>query len=91
MYGPYRGCGPHGRHNREYNKHEFYLLFNYLGFNVDEMCSANVYEIMTNFYFDPSKFEHPMGYRKHNLAHHIFIRARKTGEELGERFGLPLV
>jgi hypothetical protein len=46
IYDPYSGCRPYGRHNREYNKHELYLLLNYLGFTIDAMFTADVHEIM---------------------------------------------
>jgi SAM-dependent methyltransferase len=44
IYDPYSGYGPYGRHNREYNKHELYLLLDYLGFTVDVMFTADVHD-----------------------------------------------
>ena len=85
MYDPYSGFGPYGRHNREYNKHELYLLLNYLGFTVDEIFSADVHDNTTELYLDPVKFGHLIEYRKHDLGQYIFIRARKTGEDKGKK------
>ena len=68
MYDPYSGFGPYGRRNREYNKHELYLLLNYLSFTVDEIFSADVHDNMTNLYLDPDKFGHLIEYRKHDLG-----------------------
>ncbi|AMM14732.1 hypothetical protein AX768_12125 [Burkholderia sp. PAMC 28687] len=85
MYDPYSGFGPYGRHNREYNKHELYLLLTYLGFTIDEMFSADVHDNMTALYLDPDKFGHLIEYRKHDLGQYLFIRARKTSEDKGKK------
>lgn len=80
IYDPYSGYGPYGRHNREYNKHELFLLLNYLGFTVDEMFTADVHQNLTGTYLDPDKFGHLIEYRQHDLGQYIFVRARKTNK-----------
>jgi SAM-dependent methyltransferase len=80
IYDPYSGHGPYGRHNREYSKHELFLLLDYLGFTIEEMFTADVDENRTESYLDPDKFGHLIEYRKHDLGHYIFLRATKTGE-----------
>jgi SAM-dependent methyltransferase len=81
----YSAFGPYGRHNREYNKHELHLLLTYLGFTIDEMFSADVHDNMTGSYLDPDKFGHLIEYRKHDLGQYIFVRARNTGVDRGNK------
>jgi len=45
IYDPYSGYGPYGRHNREYNKHELYLMLTYLGFTVEEISLRTLIRI----------------------------------------------
>jgi SAM-dependent methyltransferase len=85
MYDPYSAFGPYGRHNREYNKHELHLLLTYLGFTIDEMFTADVHDNMTGIYLDPDKFGHLIEYRKHDLGQYIFLRARNTGIDRGNK------
>lgn len=85
IYDPYSGYGPYGRHNREYNKHELYMLLSYLGFAVEEIFSADVHDNGTDRCLDVSKFGHLIEYRKNDLGQYIFIRAKKDGEGGGRR------
>jgi SAM-dependent methyltransferase len=85
IYDPYSGYGPYGRHNREYNKHELYLMLTYLGFTVEEIFTADVNPNLSANYLDTSKFGSLIEYRKHDLGQYIFVRARKSGEDKGKK------
>jgi SAM-dependent methyltransferase len=80
IYDPYSGYGAYGRHNREYNKHELYLLLDYLGFKIDSMFTADVHNNYTNNYISVSKLKPFLKYREHDLGQYIFIKALNTGE-----------
>lgn len=80
IYDPYSGYGPYGRHNREYNKHELYLLLDYLGFTVDVMFTADVHENQAGSYAAVTEFEKLLRHRKLDLGQYIFVRALNTGE-----------
>lgn len=84
IYDPYSGYGPYGRHNREYNKHELYLLLNYLGFTVDVMFTADVHENQASSYAPISEYETLLKHRELDLGQYIFVRALNTGKA-GER------
>lgn len=76
----YSKHGPYGRHNREYNKHELFMLLTHLGFTVEEMFTADVHENMTAAYLDLEKFGHLIEYRQHDLGQYIFVRAKNTDD-----------
>ncbi|MBV6623526.1 MAG: methyltransferase domain-containing protein [Rivularia sp. (in: Bacteria)] len=80
IYDPYSGYGPYGRHNREYNKHEIYLLLDYLGFSIDAMFSADVHENNANNYSSISNLEPLLKRREHDLGQYIFVRASNSRE-----------
>jgi SAM-dependent methyltransferase len=84
IYDPYSGYGPYGRHNREYNKHELYLLLNYLGFTIDAMFTADVHENHASSYVSGSELEGLLRHREMDLGQYIFVRALNTGKA-GER------
>ncbi|KAG9581456.1 hypothetical protein KCV01_g15373, partial [Aureobasidium melanogenum] len=44
IYDPISGYGVYGRHNREYNKHELYLMLDHLGFDLEALFSSDVHE-----------------------------------------------
>ncbi|MGI0135271.1 MAG: class I SAM-dependent methyltransferase, partial [Candidatus Micrarchaeaceae archaeon] len=44
IYDPYSRYGPHGRHNREYTRHELALLLEHCGFDVEQLFTANVHD-----------------------------------------------
>lgn len=83
IYDPYSAYGPYGRHNREYNKHELYLLLNHAGFFIREMFSADVHENITSNFFDLSKFQDLLNFRRADLGQYIFLRAaiNKVGKD----------
>ena len=45
IYDPFSGYGPYGRHNREYNKHELFLLLSHVGFEIEIMFSSDVFKV----------------------------------------------
>ncbi len=84
IYDPYSGYGPYGRHNREYNKHELYLLLDYLGFSIDVMFTADVHQNNAGVYSQVSQLKPLLEQRKFDLGQYIFVRAlntRKAGEK----------
>ncbi|MBD1905969.1 class I SAM-dependent methyltransferase [Funiculus sociatus GB2-A5] len=84
IYDPYSGYGPYGRHNREYNKHELYLLLNYLGFTIDSMFTADVHQNNASCYALVSNLKPLLKQRELDLGQYIFVRAlntRKAGEK----------
>jgi SAM-dependent methyltransferase len=84
IYDPYSGYGPYGRHNREYNKHELYLLLNYLGFTVDAMFTADVHENHASSYASVSELKSLLRHREMDLGQYIFVKAVNSGKA-GER------
>lgn len=75
IYDPYSSYGPYGRHNREYNKHELYLLLNHAGFEIQTMFSSDVHPNNASNYFAIDKFQDLIIFRKHDLGQYIFLRA----------------
>ena len=78
IYDPYSGYGPYGRHNREYNKHELYLLLDYLGFSIDTMFTADVHQNNAGVYSKTFQLKPFLEQRKLDLGQYIFIRALNT-------------
>lgn len=76
IYDPYSGYGPYGRHNREYNKHDLYLLLSYLGFHIEVIFSADVHENIASVFADLHKLAEMLDFRKDDLGQYIFVRAR---------------
>ncbi len=80
IYDPYSGHGTYGRHNREYNKRELYLLLTHLGFDIEIMFSSDVHADNSSAFFDPEKFIHWLEFRKKDLGQYLFLRAKNTRE-----------
>lgn len=80
IYDPYSGYGPYGRHNREYNQHELYLLLDYLGFTLDAMFTADVHQNNAGCYSSVSQIEPFLKHRELGLGQYIFMRALNTGK-----------
>ncbi len=81
IYDPYSGYGIYGRHNREYNKHELFLLLSHLGFEIEEMFSSDVHENHSDSFFPVKKFAkiiRNFKNRKFDLGQYIFLRARNA-------------
>lgn len=80
IYDPYSSYGPYGRHNREYNKHELYLLLDYLGFTIDSMFTADVHHNNANSYASVHNLAPLLNKRKFDLGQYIFVRASNSKE-----------
>ncbi|WNL45545.1 class I SAM-dependent methyltransferase [Dyella sp. BiH032] len=81
IYDPISGYGVYGRHNREYNKHELFLMLDHAGFDLEVIFSSDVHENHSNIYFPittiaKSIFSIPN--RCYDLGQYIFLRARNT-------------
>ncbi len=85
IYDPYSGYGAYGRHNREYNKHELYLFLTYIGFNIEEMFSADVHENHAYQFFDLTNIQAYLKFRQADLGQYIFLRAKNTGIDQGKK------
>ncbi|MCW6037302.1 methyltransferase domain-containing protein [Spirulina subsalsa FACHB-351] len=80
IYDPYSGYGPYGRHNREYNKHELYLLLTYLGFEIDSLFTADVHQNNAGSYASLSQLKPFLKARENDLGQYIFVRAKNAKE-----------
>ncbi|GGF72440.1 hypothetical protein GCM10011332_28010 [Terasakiella brassicae] len=78
IYDPYSGYGIYGRHNREYNKHELYLLLSQLGFEIVEMFTSDVNPPHATSYFDLNILRDHIEFRKNDLGQYIFLRAKNA-------------
>lgn len=78
IYDPYSGYGAYGRHNREYNKHELFLLLTHLGFEIEEIFSADVHADARHAFPALSEVEGLIEFRNQDLGQYIFIRARNV-------------
>lgn len=76
---PYSAYGPYGRHNREYTRHEIYLLLKYLGFTITEMFTADVHYNHSGVYASLPELEPLLRFRKNDLGQYIFVRAENDG------------
>jgi len=76
IYDPYSGYGPYGRHNREYNKHELYLLLKHVGFSIEQMFTADVHHNDSLNYFDLSALKAALKFRETDLGQYIFVVAK---------------
>lgn len=85
IYDPYSGYGPYGRHNREYNKHELHLLLTYVGFNIQEMFSADVHVNNAGQFFDLTNIQDQLRFRQNDLGQYIFLRAISSGSDQGRK------
>ena len=85
IFDVYSGYGVDGRHNREYNKHELYLLLRYLWFDIKSMFYTDVYPNHANDYSSITKVKPILSQlRQLDLGQYIFIKAcnaKKEGEK----------
>ena len=79
VYDPYSGFGIYGRHNREFNKHELYMLLSQLGFDIEEIFASDVNENEIGKEMSDGKMLYLIDHRKYDLGQYIFIRAKNTG------------
>lgn len=78
IYDPISGYGVYGRHNREYNKHELYLMLDHVGFDLQVMFSADVHENHSDKYYPTERLAREIlsiPNRRHDLGQYIFLRA----------------
>jgi SAM-dependent methyltransferase len=78
IYDPYSGYGPYGRHNREYNRHELFLLLDYCGFDLDIMFTADVHKNHADSFVDVTRFIELVKFREEDLGQYIFVRSRNN-------------
>ncbi|PZQ19718.1 MAG: hypothetical protein DI564_00265 [Rhodanobacter denitrificans] len=83
VYDQYSGYGPHGRHNREYVRHELHMLMKHCGFTCDLDFTSDV---RPNWIPQTIAHRHAMWalnltrHREHDLGQYLFSRWRKTHE-----------
>jgi SAM-dependent methyltransferase len=75
IYDPYSGYGPYGRHNREYNRHELFLLLGFAGYTIESMFTADVHDNLAHQYASLSDLNPLIRFREGDLGQYIFIRA----------------
>ena len=79
FYDPFSGYGLYGRHNREYTRHELYLLLSEAGFEISEMFTTDVHpdssydtcSTLSSIY----KAIEMIPNRQYDLGQYIFVRA----------------
>jgi SAM-dependent methyltransferase len=75
IYDPYSGYGPYGRHNREYNRHELFLLLQFAGYSIENMHTADVHDNLAHHYSSLKKLDPLLRFREGDLGQYIFVRA----------------
>ncbi|KAF1008004.1 MAG: Ubiquinone biosynthesis O-methyltransferase [Luteibacter sp.] len=81
MYDPISGYGVYGRHNREYNKHELFLMLDHLGFDLEILFSSDVHANHSDLYFPVDRIAPLIATipnRDYDLGQYIFLRARNN-------------
>lgn len=80
LYDPYSGYGPHGRHNREYCRHELHQLMTHSGFTAEYDFTSDVHPNGDSRV--PADVLHSfismIPNREHDLGQYLFSRWRKT-------------
>ncbi|MGZ8215744.1 class I SAM-dependent methyltransferase [Methylomagnum sp.] len=79
IYDPYSGHGIYGRHNREYNRHELFLLLSHCGFKFEQAFSSDVHINYSDAIYPTKRIAENIRYIKHrelDLGQYIFVRAR---------------
>ncbi len=80
LYDPYSGYGPHGRHNREYTRHELHMLMRHAGFVCDLDFTSDVHPNVPSG-VDADRVMQALGeipHRENDLGQYLFTRWRKT-------------
>lgn len=80
LYDPYSGYGPHGRHNREYTRHELHMLMRHAGFVCDLDFTSDVHPNVPSG-VDADRVLETLGeipHRDNDLGQYLFTRWRKT-------------
>jgi SAM-dependent methyltransferase len=82
LYDPYSGYGPHGRHNREYSRHELHMLMRHAGFECETDFTSDVHENI-GAHIDLSVVDTALAattHREHDLGQYLFSRWRRSGD-----------
>ncbi|MEZ5320855.1 MAG: methyltransferase domain-containing protein [Microthrixaceae bacterium] len=82
----YSAYGPYGRHNREYTSTEVRLLLEFMGFEIEELFTADGYREAPLDERALAALAPVLLARGDDLGQFTFVRARKIGEP---REGLP--
>lgn len=80
LYDPYSGYGPHGRHNREYTRHELHMLMRHAGFVCDFDFTSDVHPNIPSA-IDAGTVVDALAHiphREHDLGQYLFSRWRKA-------------
>lgn len=85
VYDPYSGYGPYGRHNREYSVAELARLMTDMGFEREELFTADVHPMRELEHLPPNFLENASDQRRRDLGQYIFSRWRKTGSAPAQR------
>lgn len=81
LYDPYSGYGPHGRHNREYTRHELHMLMRHAGFECEFDFTSDVHGNIpwqTDSRLIAAALQATRG-REHDLGQYLFSRWKKSG------------
>jgi 2-polyprenyl-3-methyl-5-hydroxy-6-metoxy-1,4-benzoquinol methylase len=82
IYDPFSAYGIYGRHNREYNKHELFLMLRHLGFKMEALFTADVHPNHSDGHCDVEKLRPLLEHRINDLGQYIFLAARKESQPL---------
>jgi SAM-dependent methyltransferase len=86
VFDPYSFYGPHGRHNREYTRHELVHLLRFAGFDDETSFTADANPHAETTRSGYEQLLPALRWRIEDLGQYLFVAARKTGP-VGE--GLP--
>jgi glycosyltransferase involved in cell wall biosynthesis/SAM-dependent methyltransferase len=75
IYDAYSGYGPYGRHNREYTKHDLFLLLAANGFQIETLFTADVHDDFANTSSLLTDLEPLVEGRQPDLGQYIFCRS----------------
>ncbi len=75
IYDGYSGYGPYGRHNREYTKHDLFLLLSANGFQVETLFTADIHEDFANSSSVLTELAPLIEHRQPDLGQYIFSRS----------------
>lgn len=81
LYDPYSGYGPHGRHNREYTRHELHTLMRHAGFECEVDFTSDVHGNIPG-HTESGLIDAALGAtrgRENDLGQYLFSRWKKTG------------
>ena len=91
LYDPYSGYGPHGRHNREYTRHELHMLMRHAGFACKFDFTSDVHPNIPSSIASEHVVEalQRIQHREHDLGQYLFSCWVKADDGLGNERPLP--